>query len=66
MKKQKQQFFQESEIDESPASSIDSEYVKHLQSQCAIRYNALKTAESLISAYQKENDSLKSENEALK
>ncbi len=48
--------------DESPTSSPDTEYVNHLKSQCTIRFNALKTAENLIAAYQKENEALKNEN----
>ena len=38
-----------------------SEYIANLRSQCQMRENALKTAESLITAYQKENEGLREE-----
>lgn len=42
------------------------EYMQNLKYQVEIRENALKTAETLITAYQKENEGLKEENYLLK
>jgi cell division septum initiation protein DivIVA len=42
------------------------QYLTNLKTQCEIRENALKTAETLICAYQKENETLKEENRFLK
>ena len=52
-------------LDSSVQSSSEQEEFNRLQSQCRVRDNAIKTAEQLINAYQKENSALKEDNTRL-
>lgn len=51
---------------EKSCPSGRTDYISSLKTQCMVRYDALKTAENLIAAYQKDNELLREENQQLK